>query len=175
MMRHQRIFSGLWALAALGMAGGLAGCTTTPLPDGTELPSSISFSSSICYGTCPAYKVTVRSDGSATWEGGQFVALKGVRQFSVSDEDYRAFARTLAPIRPNGTRAIVAGSPDCGPAATDHHSTLIEWEDGTRKDRLDFYHGCHNPANAPIAEAVAAAPEHLPIDAFIGDPATAKP
>ena len=170
-MRNRVMVSPLLALAVMG----LSGCTTTPLPDGTALPASITYSPSICYGTCPDYSVTVRSDGTATWEGRQFVEAKGVRQFNVSDEDYRAFARTLAPVRPTGTREIVSGSPDCGPAATDLPSTVIEWDDGARKDKLAFYHGCHNPANRPVAEAVAAAPKLLPIAAFIGDPAITKP
>lgn len=170
-MRHRITVSAILTYAALG----LAGCTTPPLPDGSALPTSISFSPSACYGTCPDYTVTVRSDGSATWEGRKFVAAKGVRQFNVSEEDYRALARTLAPIRPEGIRDIVSGSPDCGPAATDHPSTTIEWEDASRKDRLHFYHGCHNPKNGTIVDTITAAQKHLPVAAFIGDPARATP
>lgn len=171
MMQHRILLSTILALAA----SGLIGCATQPLPDGTALPASISFNPSVCYGTCPDYKVTVRSDGTATWEGRQFVEAKGVRQFSVSDEEYRAFARALAPIRPQGTRNIVDGAPDCGPAATDHETTIVEWEDAATQDKLTFYHGCHNPANRVMAETISAAPKLLPIATFIGDPATTKP
>src|SRR5919202_5807692 len=30
-----------------------------------------------CFGTCPAYKVTIRSDGTIIYEGREFVQMKG--------------------------------------------------------------------------------------------------
>jgi hypothetical protein len=39
---------------------------------------------SVCYGTCPAYEVELRSDGSVRFKGEDFVAVKGTRTGSVT-------------------------------------------------------------------------------------------
>jgi len=36
-----------------------------------------------CYGTCPAYKLTIRGDGSVTYEGKKFVRIDGTRATTI--------------------------------------------------------------------------------------------
>lgn len=171
-MTRNKMMAGFTALLA---GAALAGCATTPLPDGSELPTAISYNTGSCFGPCPIYVVTVRADGTATWEGKENVAFKGVRQFSVSDEQYRAFARKLSTVRPKGTREIVPGSPDCGPLATDQSTARITWEGVSAADALTFHYGCHHSANRKTAETIRTAPSLLPIQEFIAAPVPAQP
>ena len=62
----------------------LTACTSTPLADGSTPPAQITYTAGACYGSCPAYSVTVREDGTGTWNGGTNVAVKGERQFHLS-------------------------------------------------------------------------------------------
>jgi Domain of unknown function (DUF6438) len=41
-----------------------------------------------CYGTCPAYQVTLRRDGSAVWEGEAFTDRLGLHRGSVDPEEF---------------------------------------------------------------------------------------
>src|SRR5690349_3828500 len=61
---------------------------------------TISYQTTACFGTCPVYTLTVRSDGTATFEGARYTAVRGRRDFRVTPRQYRAFAAWLAPVRP---------------------------------------------------------------------------
>lgn len=171
-MTRNKVMAGFTALL---VGAALTGCTTTPLPDGSDLPTAISYNTGSCFGPCPIYVVTVRADGTATWEGKENVAFKGVRQFNVSDEQYRAFARKLSTVRPKGTRAIVPGSPDCGPIATDQSTARIWWEGASGTDALTYHYGCTRSANRQMVESIRTAPALLPIQEFIAAPVPTQP
>jgi hypothetical protein len=46
-----------------------------------------------CFGTCPEYEVTLRSDGSATWDGERFVQRLGHYRGEVAVDEYDRLAR----------------------------------------------------------------------------------
>lgn len=154
----------------------LTACTSTPLADGSTPPAQITYTAGACYGPCPAYIVTVREEGTGTWNGGTNVAVKGERQFHLSDAQYRAFATKLVPYRKDGTHEVIEGSQQCGIAATDHPTTAITWVDADGKqDKLVYYHGCHSPENRQMSEDLSAAAKELPLDEMIGPPAKLQP
>jgi hypothetical protein len=45
---------------------------------------------SMCYGTCPAYGVTIDGDGTVTWDGQNYVAVKGQRTGKITPEQVKA-------------------------------------------------------------------------------------
>lgn len=129
---------------------------------------SISYATGPCYGTCPVYTVTVRPDGTGTFEGVRFTAVTGARAFRVTPDAYRRFASALAPYRPDGERRVEMGSPDCGPAPTDMPSVDVNWTMASGgAGHLHFYYGCR-VGNAAMAKALQEAPSLLPIEGFIG-------
>ncbi len=153
-------------LAAAGCTRGAAG-PAAGVPVAIE-GDSISYATGPCYGTCPVYKVTVRPDGTGTFEGERFTAVTGTREFRASPEAYRRFAALLEPYRPDGERIIEMGSPDCGPAATDMPSVDVGWTQASGgAGHLRFYYGCRM-GNAAMASALREAPAVLPIAALIG-------
>tara|TARA_B100000678_G_scaffold282909_1_gene282384 strand:- start:37 stop:534 length:498 start_codon:yes stop_codon:yes gene_type:complete len=153
-------------LAALGAAA----CTQTPPPQATDAaaaPESITYEAGACFGTCPVYKVTVRSDGTGTFEGERFTQVTGTRDFTLTPVQYAAFAKRLAPYRPNGETLYKPGEPTCANYATDMPSTDIRWSGAGSSDHLYIYYGCDRQQNAAMFDAVRGAVDALPIGSMI--------
>lgn len=178
-MRGERTAGAGISLALAAMAGlMLAGCAHTPqsgahVPPAAPVPArgeAIVYTTSPCFGHCPVYRVTVRADGTATFEGQRFTAVTGRRDFDVTPAQYAAFAAALAPFRPaEGEVRYVPGSPLCEQMATDMPGVTVEWvaADGARR-LLDFYYGCDMEKRARMAQALGNAPDALPIEGMVG-------
>jgi Domain of unknown function (DUF6438) len=54
--------------------------------------TSISLERGACFGSCPIYKVTLRSDGTATYDGERFVDRIGEYQAQIDLNDYSRLA-----------------------------------------------------------------------------------
>jgi len=111
----RRLTFGLLLLAALAVA-----CSAQKTPDDVV----ITLERTTCLGTCPAYKLTIRGDGSVVYEGHKFVRVEGIRQRQVdktaiatllqafADADYFGLENGYAEIKnPDGTVSIVTDLP----------------------------------------------------------------
>jgi hypothetical protein len=131
---------------------------------------TIAYETGPCFGRCPVYRVTVRSDGRGTFEGIRFTAFTGARPFRLTRAQYRAFAERLAPDRPaQGQRRYQPGTPLCRQAATDLPSVSIVWR-GRGEQSLYVYYGCDRRQNGAMFDRLASAPALLPIGDFIAAP-----
>ncbi|MFV0624422.1 DUF6438 domain-containing protein [Sphingomonas sp. ac-8] len=165
-----------------GAALALAACT--PNGGGTASAGSeaamagetIRYETGRCFGTCPVYSVTVRPDGTGSFEGKQFTAVTGSRDFTLTPAQYRAFADRLAPYRPaQGEQRYEPGSALCPNPATDMPSADVTWSDGAEgTHHLYYYYGCAMGEGQDMRTAVRTAPELLPIGAFIGERAAGR-
>ena len=153
------------AVHALLAPFALAACTTT-VPGAQAELRSISFETGPCFGACPVYRVTVRADGEGRFEGRRFTAVTGERAFTMTSSQFDAFARQLAPLRPQEAERRYAGEA-CEMMATDLPSTEVTWQDGQGRHTLYFYHGCDMEKNRAIAERLEAAAELLPIGELV--------
>lgn len=127
------------------------------------------YTTSPCFGGCPVYTVTVRPDGTGTFEGQRFTAVAGARDFRVTPAQYAAFLTRLAPYRPrSGTLRIAPGTPACGQHATDMPSVEVQWDGKAGHRALSYYFGCDRARNAAMADALGSAPDLLPIGGLIG-------
>ena len=153
-------------ISVLALAG-LAACATTAAAPAGRV-ETISYETGPCFGACPVYRVTVNRDGSGVFEGRRFTAVTGERRFSATPEQFQAFARHLAPLRP-ATGEVNYSGENCRMNATDLPSADVEWRgaDGAQQ-RLSFYYGCDMELNQAIAERLSAAPGLLPIAELIG-------
>ena len=154
---------GIAVLALL--ASGCATMGDRPMPIESD---AISYETGPCFGACPVYKVTVRPDGSGTFEGRRFTTVTGERSFRLTPEQYRAFAAQLAPLRPQQGSVRMAGE-NCRQTATDLPSAEVIWfsQIGNSQSYY-FYFGCDMERNRAIAERLRAAPALLPIREMIG-------
>lgn len=132
-------------------------------------PESISYRAGPCFGGCPIYTVTVRSDGTGTFEGINFTTARGVRQFRVTPRQYRAFAAWLAPIRPPRGSLDYRTGDLCRTMATDLPSVGVTWNGRRGQQQLDYYYGCDMERHRALARRLRDAPDRLPIQAFIGE------
>ena len=130
---------------------------------------TIRYETTGCFGFCPAYAVTVSSDGRGMFDGRGHTAVRGERAFTVSPAQFAAFRSRLKPVRPNGEVLIEPGKPLCGAAATDQVRVDVRWQQGGVPDRhLSFYFGCGMGTHADLRKALVTAPAMLPIAGLIG-------
>jgi hypothetical protein len=77
-------------LLVLGLSFILAGCAFEP-----DYPSNLSdlvirMERTRCFGTCPAYSLTIHGDGVVIYEGIDFVEVKGKQESKLSQEQVKA-------------------------------------------------------------------------------------
>jgi hypothetical protein len=148
-------------LAALAA---LAGCAAAVPSAEAEPVRSIAYETGPCFGGCPVYRFIVRSDGSGTFEGRRFTAAEGTHEFSVTPDQFRAFAAHLEPLRPADGSVNYSGPDMCGTLATDLPSVTVEWETaGADMQRLYYYYGCDMETRRALAERLRKAPDLLPV------------
>lgn len=151
----------------------LAGCARTdggPKPIPVE-SDSITYETGPCFGACPVYSITVRSDGSGVFTGKRFTAVTGERAFKLSPAQYNAFAARLQQYRPaSGEKRYAPGEPGCGHVATDLPSVDITWRRAIGDSQhLYYYYGCDMGGNPAMANTLGGAIEELPLEPLIGE------
>ncbi|WP_234716953.1 DUF6438 domain-containing protein [Ensifer adhaerens] len=122
-----------------------------------------------CLGECPIYRFKVTAAGEGVFEGRRFTDVHGEQSFSITAKEWLAFQSALAPYRPQGTEDITTGHPRCTQMVTDHPSVSVTWIDASRTDQLTFNFGCKDPLNDAMAQALADAPDLLPVGKLIED------
>lgn len=159
----------LAAALALGACTATAGGPSQDTPVAIEA-DSIRYETGPCFGACPVYAVTVRPDRNGLFEGKNFTAVTGTREFRLTRAQYDRFAALLAPHRPEtGAVRYSHGEPNCRNAPTDMPSVEVTWTRAIGDSQsLYYYFGCDDE-NPGKSEALQAAAKSLPIAQFIGD------
>jgi hypothetical protein len=146
----------------------LAASLPAALPARQAGGETITYRTGPCMGGCPIFTVTVRSDGTGTFEGINFTAVRGTRAFRVTPRQWRAFTNHLAPIRPARGASIDYNGSRCRTMATDMPSATVTWTGWRGTQRLHLYYGCDMERNRALARRLSSAPDLLPIGDFIG-------
>jgi hypothetical protein len=155
------------AFLVLAAAAAVTVAPAAAQPSRRAAPESIRFEAGPCFGACPIYKVTVRSDGTGTFEGINFTAVRGTRDFRLTARQYRAFARHLAPVRP-ARGSLDTNSLGCRDMITDMPSAAVTWTGRRGTQSLHHYYGCDPRRNGALARRLSSAPDLLPIRDYIG-------
>jgi hypothetical protein len=67
---------------------------------GAAQPSfEVTLTRTVCFGSCPAYTVTIHPDGSVDWRGTQYVAAVGVRHGRIAGDGFARLARAIEKVR----------------------------------------------------------------------------
>ena len=78
----------------LAVVGALAFSACAPVETpAAEAPVTITLTRSMCFGFCPAYRVTIASDGEVTYVGERFVHAVGERRATVPRADVERLLR----------------------------------------------------------------------------------
>lgn len=128
---------------------------------------TISYATGACHGTCPAYKVTVSSDGHGIFEGERYTAVTGRRAFRVTPAQWRAFRARLQALHGHGT-VDLTGPPLCTAMATDMADVEVRWSGAWRPFVLRANYGCRTARQGGVFARLRRAPEVLPIAGLIG-------
>jgi membrane dipeptidase len=66
-----------------------------PLPGAAQEPILITIERTTCFGTCPAYKVSIKDDGTVTYTGTQYVKTTGTHTWKIDPAAVRALAKEM--------------------------------------------------------------------------------
>ena len=66
-----------------------------PQPRSASGPVEITLERTVCFGTCPAYTVTIQGDGTVTYEGRQFVRVIGTQTWKIDPATVAALAAEM--------------------------------------------------------------------------------
>ena len=107
--------------------------------------TQISLERTVCFGTCPVYKVTIHADGAVEFHGERFVALIGDFESSVNADQFEKLEAAVEQINfvdledeyrfhigPDNSRATVSDLPS--------RIVTVNWENMT-KSVLNYFGG----------------------------------
>jgi hypothetical protein len=160
MMAHAiRIAAGMLALAA-------SGCAHHRLQRGGE---TITYATTRCMGSCPAYTVTLGPDGQGIFTSEFNAGPPGDHRFLASPAEVRGFTAALDKVRPKGERLVKPGQRGCGATATDQASIDISWQGVDGAAHLRLYLGCQGGKARGLRAALQGLPiTHLPLQDYLG-------
>ena len=110
------------------------------------LDTLITFERTVCYGTCPSYKVTITADGSVTFEGRRFVTYVGIAKSSITREQLRKLIARFEQIKffalKDRYETLLDG---CQSEVTDHPSAITSITVDGKSKSVWHYFGCSGP------------------------------
>src|SRR2546430_14613651 len=116
---------------------------------------SITLERTVCFGSCPAYKVTISSDGTVTFDGRQFTKMKGLATDHISAADFRQLVNEFDKINyfalPDEYKP---GSPVCPQRITDLPSANSSIHLKGKFKSVEHYYGCGNSGALPKLTAL---------------------
>jgi hypothetical protein len=118
---------------------------TTPIE---EIPGDlvIILERGVCYGTCPAYKVTITADGSVEFEGRYYVKKKGIIRTTISREQLKLLVAEIERAKYFTLQDRYVDKEDgCVTVLTDHPLINISITIKGKTKSIAHYHGCDGP------------------------------
>lgn len=91
-----------------------------------------------CFGTCPAYELTIHGNGRVVFEGKEFVAHKGTAEGQISREKLNQLLEFIDEIN----YMQIPSDPECESWATDMPSVFLTIETGGERNSITHYKGC---------------------------------
>ena len=118
-----------------------SGLAAAPLPSQID---SISLERTACHGTCPVYTVTVRHDGTVTYDGKEFVKVAGRRTRKIPVEQFQKLAREVERIGFYAFKTEYSYKENADGSAefiTDMPTTFTTVQAGKLQKRVKNYYG----------------------------------
>lgn len=115
----------------------------------------ITLERTVCFGTCPNYKLTIKSDGNVIFEGKRFTKTTGIARGKISVADYRALVSEFEKIDyfslPD---RFTPGTKECPQVITDMPSANTSIKLNGKVKAVDHYHGCGSQGVLPKLTAL---------------------
>ncbi|HKS10477.1 MAG TPA: DUF6438 domain-containing protein [Pyrinomonadaceae bacterium] len=103
----------------------------------------ITLQRTVCFGSCPAYKLTIYDDGKVEYEGKEFVKRKGKAEGQITKAELEKLIAEFERIDYlNLADNYTLESKNCPQGWTDNPTavTSLNWKD--KKKTIVHYHGC---------------------------------
>lgn len=133
----------LLALAGILICSGIAFSKDDAADSGRRATKVITLERTVCYGTCPNYKLTIFSDGRVSYEGIRFVKKMGKATGRISRAKLNDLVMEFTNIYYfNLPDSFQPGDKTCPTEWTDMPSatTSLTWQG--RSKTIVHYHGC---------------------------------
>lgn len=144
-------------IACVALLSGACTLSVDAAPDQPMHNASVTLQRSSCFGICPAYSVTVTSDGQVSFEGHGHVRTGSARGHVTPAQ----FANILAMADQVGFRSMrdsyVSSDDGCVTVMSDQAGVKITVVNTSGSKTVDFYNGC----TGADADAVRAGIERL--------------
>jgi hypothetical protein len=96
-----------------------------------------------CFGTCPVYKLTIKSDGSVTFDGERFTKTVGTATGKINSTNFRALVSEFEKIDYFSLAdAYTPGTKQCPRMITDLPSANTSIHLNGREKSVSHYRGC---------------------------------
>ena len=113
----------------------------TGKPTGSD--DQITLERTACFGTCPMYTLTIKGDGSVTFDGKRFTKTIGTANGKITPADFRSLVREFEKINyfslPD---SYTPGTRECPQRVTDMPSANTSIHVNGRTKIVAHYHGC---------------------------------
>lgn len=118
-----------------------------PIPKDTL----ITLERTICYGSCPDYKLTIAADGTVTFEGRRFVKVRGIATGHISQEDLRKLIAEFDAVSYFSLRDSYKTQADgCPEVWTDNPQAITSIRMGGKSKKIVHYYGCEEDQGKSI-------------------------
>ena len=121
--------------------------TPTHLLPQQPIPSDmlITLERSVCYGTCPDYKVNISADGKVTFDGHQFVKTKGAAQGNINLDNVRLLIAEFDKAKYFSLNDKYETEKDgCPEEWTDNPTVVTSIKMNGKSKSISHYHGCRD-------------------------------
>jgi hypothetical protein len=95
-----------------------------------------------CYGTCPAYSVTIHGDGKVEYNGKSHVKEMGAREGRIETDKIRALASVFAKMKFSGVAEDYSAAKCKGRVCTDMATAITQLSMRGATHRVKHYYGC---------------------------------
>jgi hypothetical protein len=111
----------------------------------------ITLERSTCLGWCPDYKLTISADGAVTFEGRQYVKVKGLAKGSISLEDLCKLIKAFQAASYFSLHDKYATKNDgCPEVWTDYPNVITSIRINGKSKSISHYHGCQDNSGTSI-------------------------
>jgi len=122
-----------------------------------------------CYGSCPAYTVTIHGDGRVEYAGTKNVKVTGTQTGRVEPEAVKRLLSQFAQAKFLATKADYSAEKcSCSRRCTDMPSAITELTAGGVTHRVNHYYGCGCAPNA-LFDLESAIDKAAQVEQWTGD------
>lgn len=106
--------------------------------DSIQSDTLVKMERTVCFGTCPAYELTIQKDGKVTFIGKQFVEQEGMVVGEMSETKMKELMQNIR----ESHFMEIPSDPECATRYTDMPSVFLRIHLDGNSHGVNHYHGC---------------------------------